>query len=237
MQRVAASVPQAGQPHVGMFIPTKKPDRAEIPARPTSPRCSRTTRASAAIAAGRGVRSVARQHRQAHQRSNAAGRAEAGAAAQEDARRTVVAQLTLRYGNEKNLIESSGARVTRRQHADARHDQAYAPADSGRARPAQGAARVAAARPATAPSRPRARTCRRCCGSLAEVLREPSFPANEFEQLKQRAAGRHRAAEERAARGRLTALSTATSNPIRRATCAMRGRPTNRSLNQGGDAR
>ena len=75
----------------------------------------------------------------------------------------------------------------RGRHADARHDQAHAPADQGRARPAEGP-RVrspARATQATATIETTRENFPEVLALVAEVLREPVVPAKEFEELQQ----------------------------------------------------
>ena len=112
----------------------------------------------------RGVRPLAREHRSAHgpqqDRQSAA-----GPAAEEDARqqRRVAAVPADGRREEPHAPRPGGERGG--SHADARNRQAHAPADPGRARPAEGVRQRFGQRDRRRAPRSRrpARTCRRCC--------------------------------------------------------------------------
>ena len=140
---------------------------------------------------------------------------------------TVVAQLTLRFGDEKSLMNRSDRGAARRRDADARHDEAHAPADSGRVRPAEGARQRRRRRDPGhgARSRPRARTCPAVLRLVAEVLREPAFPAERVRAAEAAAAGRLEQQKSEPTQIALRPRSAATSARTRRATSATRGPP------------
>ena len=85
--RVAKAYLKASNRTLGEFIPTKTPDRAEIPATPDDRGALQGLQGRRGRSAGRGVRSDARQYRSRADPRQAAERHEGGAAAQEDPRR------------------------------------------------------------------------------------------------------------------------------------------------------
>ena len=87
MQRVAAAYLKPSNRTVGVFIPTAKPDRAEIPPPVAAAAARQGLQGRRRHRGRRGLRPVARQHRVAHEALGAAERAEDRAAVQEDARR------------------------------------------------------------------------------------------------------------------------------------------------------
>ena len=88
---------------------------------------------------GRSVRPVPRQHRVADHQRDSAGRTEAVAPAQEDARRHGGRRPDAAVRRREEPDEPEHRRAARRRDADAGHHEAHAPADSGRVRSAEGA--------------------------------------------------------------------------------------------------
>ena len=137
---------------VGLFIPTPTPDRAEIPAAPDVAALVKDYKGDAAVAAGEAfdpspANIDARTACAALPRRPASWRCCRRRRAAARSSRT----LTLRFGDEKSLDRTGQHRgAAGRRDADARHDEAHAPADPGRVRPAEGAASTSAAASPTA---------------------------------------------------------------------------------------
>ena len=87
MQRVAVEYLKPSNRTVGLFVPTAKPDRAEIPPSPDVAAILKDYKGEAAVAQGEAFDPVARQHRVADDPDEAAERPPDRAAAEEDARR------------------------------------------------------------------------------------------------------------------------------------------------------
>ena len=210
---------QAGQPHGRRVHPDREArSRRDSRRRRTSPRWSRTTRATPRSPPAR--RSTPRRRTSRRARSaRASGRHEAGAAAEEDARRHGRRRRsTLPFrrreeprGQAPSRLTSPAAMLMRGTH------EAHAPADSGRARPAEGAhERRAARRPGDAvhrddPREPAGRAPARwprSCASRRSRRGIRAAPAG--------AARRHRAAAQRADAIAFTRVPPPHSAPIRR---------------------
>jgi zinc protease len=94
---------------LGLFIPTAKPDRAEIPATPdlARPR-SRTTRATRSVAAGEAFDPSPANIESRTTRSEAGG-IKMALLPKKTRGGKVIAQMTVRYGDEKSLMNRSTA--------------------------------------------------------------------------------------------------------------------------------
>ena len=99
---------------------------------------------------------------------------------------TVIVNLTLRFGDEKRLmnrVTAAGMAGRMLMRGTTKHTRQQITDEFNRLK-----ATAYASGSATDPTRT-SRRCARifqaCCGWWAEILREPSFPANEFETLKQ----------------------------------------------------
>ena len=183
---------------LGMFLPTKAPERPPAPARVDVAALMKDFKSEGSTVRGRGLRRQHRHRREAHPAAGAAGRARAGLPAQEDQgrRRARGADRALRQREGAEGPDGGGERGA--EHADAREQEAQLPAAQGRARPPQG--RGAASGAGASRSRPRARsgsasrrcgrTCPRCSTLVSEVLREPAFPAAEWETLRKESLAR-----------------------------------------------
>ena len=106
VQRVAARYLKPTNRTVGVFIPTPKPDRAEIPPTPDVAALLKDYKGDAACA-GRGVRSLAGEHRVADDaRSTLPSGMKVALLPKKTRGETVVAALTLRFGDEKSLTDA-----------------------------------------------------------------------------------------------------------------------------------
>ena len=85
--RVAKAYLKSSNRTLGEFIPTKKPDRAEIAAAPDAATRFKDYKGGATISTGRSLRSDAEEHRGTRNTRQAAEWPEAGDAPEEDARR------------------------------------------------------------------------------------------------------------------------------------------------------
>ena len=87
VQRVAATYLKPSNRTLGLFVPTQKPDRAEIPPTPDVAALLKDYKGDAAVAAGEAFDPSPANIESRTRALDAAGRLEARAAAEEDARR------------------------------------------------------------------------------------------------------------------------------------------------------
>ncbi|MDT7806216.1 MAG: zinc protease [Acidobacteriota bacterium] len=182
--RVAATYFKPANRTLGLFIPTAKPDRAEIPATPDLQAALRDYKGDASVAAGEAFDPNPSNIESRTTREDAAG-LKLALLPKKTRGGKVVAQMTLRYGDEKSLMnrttaaQLAGAMLMR---GTAKHtrQQIQDELDRLKARAfvfgGAGAAGVSI------------ETVRENLPAVmrlvAEVLREPAFPAEEFELLK-----------------------------------------------------
>jgi len=170
---------------VGMFIPTPKPDRAEIPATPDLTAALKDYKGDASVAAGEAFDPSPANIESRTIRSDAGG-IKLALLPKKTRGGKVVAQMTLRYGDEKSLLNRAiAARMTgsmlMRGTAKHTRQQIRDELDRLKARafvfggPTQAGVSIETTRE-NLPAVMRL---------VAEILREPVFPANEFELLKQ----------------------------------------------------
>lgn len=185
VQRVAANYLKQSNRTLGQFIPTQKPDRSEIPANPDVLALVKDYKGDAKVAEGEAFEPTPTNIESRAVRATAAG-IKYTFVPKRTRGNTVVANLTLRFGDEKNLMnrDTAGgmagsmlmrgtAKRTRQQIKDEFDKlKARVNVDGG---PTSAFASIETTRenlPAV-------------MKLVAEILREPSFPADEFEQLKQ----------------------------------------------------
>src|SRR5688500_15338026 len=109
VQKVAAKYFKPSNRTLGMFIPTKQPDRAEIPATPDVAAALKDYKGDPAIAAGEAF-DPSPAHIESRTSRNATPSGLTMALLPKKTRGgTVVAQLVLRYGDEKSLMDRVGA--------------------------------------------------------------------------------------------------------------------------------
>lgn len=170
---------------IGLFIPTPKPDRAEIPATPDLSAALKDYKGEAAVAAGEAFDPSPANIESRTVRSDAGG-IKLALLPKKTRGGKVVAQMTLRYGDEQSLINRStaarlaGAMLMRgttkhtrqqiRDELDRLKARAFVFGSS-----TQAGVNIETTR-ANLPAVMRL---------VAEVLREPAFPASEFDLLKQ----------------------------------------------------
>jgi zinc protease len=169
---------------LGMFIPTPKPDRAEIPATPDLIATLKDYKGDTAVAAGEAF-DPSPENIESRTLRTEAGGLKLALLPKKTRGGKVVAQMTLRYGDEKSLMnrvtaaQLAGSMLMRgttkhtRQQIQDELDRLKA-----RANVFGGSTQATVIVETTRENLPAVMTL------VAEVLREPSFPADEFEQLK-----------------------------------------------------
>lgn len=186
VKRVAAAYLKPSNRTVGLFIPTSAPDRAEIPPRPDVAAMLKDYTGGAAVAMGEAFDPSPANIDARAIRSTTPGGLKLALVPKKTRGGKVNARLTLRFGNEKDLMNRSdagslagsmlmrgSAKRTREQIQDA-FDKLKAQANVF-----GGATQAGALIETTRENLPAVLRL------VAEILREPSFPAKEFEQLKQ----------------------------------------------------
>lgn len=186
VQRVAAQYFKPSNRTLGQFIPTEKPDRAEIPPSPDVAALVKDYRGEATVAAGEAFDPSPANIESRTTRVKLPGGLGLALLPKKTRGNTVVAVMTLRFGNEKSLMNRgtsgvlAGAMLMRgtakhtRQQIQDELDRLKA-----RARFSGGPTSASAFIETTRENFPAVLRL------VAEILREPSFPAAEFEQLKQ----------------------------------------------------
>lgn len=169
---------------LGLFIPTPKPDRAEIPATPDLDVALKDYKGDPAVAAGEAFDPSPANIEARTVRKQLAG-IKLALLPKKTRGSKVVAQLTLRFGDEQSLMNRSTAGVlagamlmlgtgkhTRQQIEDELDNL------KARAGVRGGPTQVNASIETTRDKLPQVMRL------VGEILRDPSFPANEFDQLK-----------------------------------------------------
>lgn len=170
---------------LGMFIPTAKPDRAEIPATPDLTAALKDYKGDATVAEGEAF-DPSPANIEARTTRSTAGGLKLALLQKKTRGGKVVAQMTLRYGDEKSLMNRSTAAqlsggMLMRGTAKHTRQQIQDELDRLKARasvfggPTQAVVTIETTRE-NLPAVMRL---------AAEILREPSFPGSEFELLKQ----------------------------------------------------
>jgi zinc protease len=185
VQRVAAAYLKPANRTLGLFIPTPKPDRAEIPPTPDIAALVKDYKGDATVAAGEAF-DPSPANIDARTEKASAGGIKLALLPKKTRGNTVVALLTLRFGDEHSLMnrgtagELAGSMLMRgtakhtRQQLKDEFDKLKARVQVGGG-PTSANARIETTRenlPAV-------------IRLVAEVLREPAFPTSEFEQLKE----------------------------------------------------
>ncbi|MBS1812583.1 MAG: insulinase family protein [Acidobacteria bacterium] len=186
VQRVASTYLKQSNRTLGLFVPTQKPDRAEIPATPDILALVKDYKGDAVVAAGEAFDPSPANIDSRTVRATTPGGIKTGFLTKKTRGNTVNLQMTLRFGDEKSLMNRATAgsfagdllmrgtkTKTRQQIQDA--------FDKLKARVAIGGSPTSAnvSLETIRENLPAAMNL------VAEVLREPSFPATEFDQLKQ----------------------------------------------------
>jgi zinc protease len=185
VQRVAAAYLKSSNRTLGEFIPTQKPDRAEIPATPDIAAMVKDYKGDATIAAGEAF-DPSPANIDARTTRATAGGIKLALLPKKTRGNTVVATMTLRFGDEKSLMnrstagELAGAMLMR---GTTKHTRQQLKDEFDRLK-----ARVSVSGGPTSAS-VRIETTRENLPAVmrlvAEVLREPAFPASELDQIKE----------------------------------------------------
>lgn len=183
--RVAASYFKPSNRTLGMFIPTAKPDRAEIPATPDLTAALAGYKGDATVAAGEAF-DPSPSNIETHTVRPVAGGIKMALLPKKTRGGKVVAQMVLRYGDEKSLMNRSTAAVlagSMLMRGTAKHtrQQIQDELDRLKAR--------AFVFGGTQSANVQIETTRENLPAVmrlvAEILREPAFPASEFDLMKQ----------------------------------------------------
>ncbi|HKA36067.1 MAG TPA: pitrilysin family protein [Thermoanaerobaculia bacterium] len=184
--KVAAAYLKPSNRTVGMFYPTPKPDRAEIPAPPDVAALVKDYKGDAAIAAGEAFDPSPATIESRVARTTLPGGLKLALLPKKTRGSTVVAAMTLRYGDEKSLTnrataaQLTGAMLMRgtskhsRQQIKDEFDRLKARAGVG-----GGTTQASVSIETTRENLPAV------LALAAECLRDPVFPASEFDSLKQ----------------------------------------------------
>jgi zinc protease len=170
---------------LGLFIPTPKPDRAEIPATPDLMAALKDYKGDATMATGEAFDPSPANIETRTVRADAGG-IKLALLPKKTRGGKVVAQMTLRYGDEKSLMNRSTAAslagaMLMRGTAKHTRQQIQDELDRLKARAFVfgGATQAFVSIETTRENLPAVMRL------VAEILREPAFPANEFDLLKQ----------------------------------------------------
>jgi len=186
VQRVAAAYLKSTNRTVGLFVPTEKPDRAEIPPVPDVAAILKDYKGSAVVAEGEAFDPSPSNIETRTVKADLPGGLKLALLPKKTRGNTVVATMTFRFGDEKSLMNRGTAgqfvgdmlmrgttKHTRQQIQD-EFDKLKA-----RVSVSSGPNNITASLETTRENLPSVLRL------IAEVLREPSFPASEFDQLKQ----------------------------------------------------
>ena len=185
VQRVAAAYLKQSNRTLGLFVPTQKPDRAEIPPVPDIAGLLKDYKGDTAIATGEAFDPSPANIDSRTERA-AAGGLKLALLPKKTRGNTVTASMTIRFGDEHGLMnratagELAGKMLMR---GTAKHTRQQIKDEFDRLK-----ARVGI-RPRATSADVGIETTREnlpaVLALVAEVLRQPSFPASEFDQLKQ----------------------------------------------------
>jgi zinc protease len=185
VQRVAVNYWKQSNRTLGQFIPTAKPDRAEIPAAPDVQALVKDYKGDAAIAVGEAFDPSPANIESRTTRSATANGLKLVLLPKKTRGNAVVAQLTLRFGDEKSLMNKAtaaqlaGAMLMR---GTTKHTRQQIQDELDRLKARGGVS--GEANTVTASIETTRDNLPAVLKLVAEILREPSFPASEFEQLK-----------------------------------------------------
>ncbi len=186
VQRVATAYLKPSNRTLGLFIPTQKPERAEIPATPDVLALVKDYKGEARVAEGEAFDPSPANIDARTVRATTPSGLKTAFLTKKTRGNTVVARMTLRMGDEKSLMNRATAggfagdllmrgtkTKTRQQIQDA--------LDKLKARAFVGGGPTSA----TVTIETTRENLPAVLKLVAEILREPAFPASEFEQLKQ----------------------------------------------------
>ena len=186
VQRVAAAYLKATNRTVGFFVPTEKPDRAEVPSPPDVAALVKDYKGSAVVAEGEVFDPSPSNIESRTEKAELPVGLKLAMLPKKTRGNTVVAAMTFRFGDEKSLMnrataEELASEMLMRGTAKHTRQQIQDEFDKLKARVS-----ISGGPNNTVVS---VETIRENLPAvlrlIAEILREPSFPAAEFEQLKQ----------------------------------------------------
>ena len=184
VQRVATQYLKTANRTLGIFVPTPQPDRAEIPPAPDVAALVQNYKGTAAVAAGEvfdptpaniDARTIVRQLPGGMKLALLPKKTRGG---------TVVAQLTLRWGDEQSKMDRSAAcslASAMLMRGTTKHTREQLRDEFDRLKADVSVGGESSSIETLRPNLPAVLRL------VAEVLREPAFPASEFEQLKRSA--------------------------------------------------
>jgi zinc protease len=186
VQRVASAYLKATNRTVGLFIPSDKPERAEIPPPPDVAALVKDYKGSAVVAEGEVFDPSPSNIESRTARTDLASGLKLALLPKKTRGNTVVAAMTFRFGDEKSLMnrataEELAAEMLMRGTSKRTRQQIQDEFDKLKARVSVsgGPNNVVVSIETIRENLPAVLRL------VAEILREPSFPASEFEQLKQ----------------------------------------------------
>jgi zinc protease len=183
--QVAARYFKPANRTLGLFIPTPKPDRAEIPATPDLSAALKDYKGDATVAAGEAF-DPSPANIEAHTTRSDAGSIKLALLPKKTRGGKVVAQMALRYGDEKSLMNrgtAAGLAGSMLMRGTAKHTRQQIQDELDRLK-----ARLfvfGAGTQATVTIETTRENLPAVMRLAAEILREPSFPESEFALLKQ----------------------------------------------------
>ncbi|MEK6324303.1 MAG: insulinase family protein, partial [Acidobacteriota bacterium] len=186
VQRVAATYLKASNRTVATFIPTEKPDRAEIPAAPDVAALVKDYKGEVAKTEGEAFDPSPANVEARTAKSDLSGGLKVALLPKKTRGGTVVASMTFRFGDEKSLMNRATAAQMAGQmlmRGTAKHTREQIKDEFDRLK-----ASVSVFGGATSAGAFIETTKENLAEALklvAEILKEPSFPAAEFEQFKQ----------------------------------------------------
>jgi zinc protease len=186
VQRAATTYLKSSNRTLGLFYPTKTPDRAEIPPTPDVAALVKDYKGSAAVSVGEAFDPAPANIESRTTRSSLPSGMKVALLSKKTRGATVVAQLALHFGDEaslKNLNFMADAAGQMLMRGTAKHTRQQIKDEFDRLK-----ARVTVAGTATganATLETQRENLPKVLRLLAEVLREPSFPESEFEPMRQ----------------------------------------------------
>ncbi|MBE0626050.1 MAG: insulinase family protein [Burkholderiales bacterium] len=184
VQRVATQYLKTSNRTLGVFVPTSKPDRAEIPPAPDVARLVKDYKGTAAVAAGEAFEPSAANIDARTQVQQLPGGMKLALLPKKTRGGTVVAQLVLHWGDEQSKMGRSAAcrlASAMLMRGTTKHTREQLRDEFDRLKAEVSVSGNGASIETLRPNLPAVLRL------VAEVLREPAFPASEFEQLKRSA--------------------------------------------------
>jgi len=186
VQRVAVAYLKPSNRTLGLFVPTAKPDRAEIPASPDVAALLKDYKGEQAKAQAESFDASPGNIEARTKRLTLPGGARVALLPKKTRGGAVVASITLRFGDEASLMNRSSAAALAAQmlvRGTARHTRQQIRDEFDRLKARVGV--FGGATQAVASIETVSETLPDVLKLVAEILHEPSFPSDEFETLRQ----------------------------------------------------